>query len=104
MAKPTLFYTVREKWLGYEVMRVTSIGRSTYHGANEHREPTHCRQGDTHGRFDTIDQARALIARIRAIDDAHGVVIKQAERSLNDARNARRRAIAELLNPERKAA
>lgn len=90
--KPALFWTLKRQWHArYELMAVTSEkggARGRYFGRDEHGNPTHCRRGETYGRFTDADAARALLGTVGQIKGRYAADIRDAENGVQRLRNA----------------
>jgi hypothetical protein len=111
MTKPTLFYTLKRNWYagGFEIMRVTSERKRwtdnapTHYYGSQDSGPTHCRADQCTGRFDTEQEARAVVDRVKRVREQHAANHAYLTHARNLAEKAEREAIAAVvagLDPE----
>jgi len=100
--KAAIYYTLVPGWSpqsAYKVMAVTSEkpGRMVY-GRDSEGMSTHKTWEQRHGRFETEDAARAVIAQIIAVHDRFADRIAAAKRALREADQEERKAVFAILN------
>jgi hypothetical protein len=103
MAKPALFWTLKPHWYsgGFTIMRVTSEKRvrvgSHYYGSDENGMPTHVEGHRCKGRFETREDAEAMIAKVAAVVAAHADNHAILTAARNAAERLEREEIAVVL-------
>lgn len=100
--KPPLFWTVRREFNGFELMAVTSEkqgARGRYFGRDEHGNATHCRRGETYGRFADAETAKGAIEGINTIRAHYAELTRDLQRQIAELDLSRDRQIADYLRP-----
>lgn len=108
MTKPALFYTLKRGWYtgGFDVMRVTTERVNKWTGEPKHfygssegdgGMNTHCRADQCTGRFDTEEQARAVVDRVKRVREQHAANHAYLTHARNLAEKAEREAIAAVV-------
>ena len=98
-SKPALFWTLRPHGYsgGFRIMRVTTEKPRRYYGTDEDGEPTHVVASQCKGRFETREEAEAVIAKVAAVVKAHADNHAILTAARNAAERLEREEIAVVL-------
>lgn len=96
--KKALFWTIRKGYTGrFYLMEVTTESGRRYWGRDQFGDATNARRSDCRGRFESKDQALAVINTAQAIEDEYRARIKEHDKAITALRNERDDKIADAV-------
>lgn len=96
--KDALYCSIRSSYSGiYQIVEVTSERGGRWYGRDASCLPTNGAIRDLVGKFDTIEEARAIVVAVTNVQREYSVGIAEAEKLLRKLQAEKRAAINELL-------
>ena len=94
--RPALYYTIKRGYGDFDVMRVTSLKASRIYGSVEGIS-THAIPRQLYGNFSTYEAAAKMLDVVRDQYRIMSEPVKEAERALSRAHNAREAGVTAIL-------